>query len=108
MRFWPPKILILPNTPLKAIMFQATLLGTFDLVIGVQRYFVVGKNYLTAGALFPGNTYYFAVTAYNYNEDPQLIEAKALESPLTVFSVTTQAPPPGVRYESEVASELTG
>lgn len=74
---------------------------------GIQRYFVVDKNYLTSGALFPGNTYYFAVTAYNYNENPQLIEAKSLESPLTVFSVTTQAPPPGVRYESEVESEIT-
>jgi hypothetical protein len=86
---------------------EITVPVQFGLDKGVQRYFVVDKNYITGTSLFPGNTYYFAVTAYNYNENPQLIESKALESPLTGFPVTTQSPPPGVRYESEIESELT-
>ncbi len=113
---------------------QTKLIGTFDLVDGVttieqpkfleefgetkvvpvqfgkdngvKRYFVVDKNYLTDEALFPGNTYYFAVTAYNYNPDPQLIQDKALESSLIVIPVQTQAPSPGKRVEGKAGSTL--
>lgn len=73
---------------------------------GIQRYLELTQNAFTGEPFYPGNTYYFAVTAYNYNENPQLIEDKALESPLTGFPVTTQSPPPGVRYESEVKSDI--
>jgi hypothetical protein len=73
---------------------------------GVQRYFVVDKNYLTGEALFPGNTYYFAVTAYNYNPNPTLIQDKALESAATVIPVTTQSTKPGVRYGDTPGSEV--
>ncbi len=62
---------------------------------GVQRYFVIDKNYITGGDLFPGNTYYFAVTAYNYNPDPQLLQDKTLESSMIVIPVTTQGDAPG-------------
>ncbi len=62
---------------------------------GVQRYIVINKDYITGGALFPGNTYYFAVTAYNYNPDPQLIQDKSLESSMVVIPVTTQSATPG-------------
>jgi hypothetical protein len=72
---------------------------------GIQRYLNITKNAITQGPLYPGNEYYFAVTAYNYNEDPQLIEDMALESPLTPLTVRTQSPPPGVRYE-EVDSDV--
>ena len=68
---------------------------------GVKRYFVVDKNYLTDDALFPGNTYYFAVTAYNYNPDPQLIQDKALESSMIVIPVQTQTPGVGKRVTSK-------
>lgn len=119
---------------LNASKDQATRIATFDLVngvktiygkvfdpkygeeivapvafgqdLGIQRYIVISKNYLNGQALFPGNTYYFAVTAYNYNESPVLIEQKTLESPLTVFSVTTQSSPPGVRYGDVLQNNL--
>ncbi|MBO8152000.1 MAG: hypothetical protein H0Z30_05855 [Candidatus Marinimicrobia bacterium] len=76
---------------------------------GVQRYIVIEKDYITSLPLYEGNTYYFAVTAYNYNPEPSLIEDKALESPLTAIAVTVQEPKPGdeVSYlpEEEVSVE---
>ncbi len=71
---------------------------------GIQRYFVIDHNYLTGEPLYPGNTYYFAVTAYNY--DPDLISDPSLESALMVIPVTTQSPPPGVRYSEELGDTL--
>ena len=41
---------------------------------GISRYFVIEKDMVTGDPLYPGSEYYFAVTAYNYNPDPQLIE----------------------------------
>ncbi len=73
---------------------------------GIQRYFLVEQNYLTGEPLYPGNEYYFAVTAYNYNPDPQLIEDKALESSITPIPVTTQSTKPGVRYGADAGTEL--
>ncbi|MCK5454956.1 MAG: hypothetical protein KAJ16_11365, partial [Calditrichia bacterium] len=74
--------------------------------LGIERFIILDKDYLTSGSLFPGNSYYYAVTAYNYNADPQLIEDEALESALLVLGVQTQASPTGIRYEGEVAEEL--
>ncbi len=71
---------------------------------GIQRYFVIDHDYLTGEPLYPGNTYYFAVTAYNY--DPNLLADPSLESALTVIPVTTQSPPPGVRYSEEIGDTL--
>ncbi len=73
---------------------------------GIQRYFVIDKDYITGGPLYPGNEYYFAVTAYNYNPNPQLIEDKALESSITPILVTTQSPKPGVQYTADPEQEL--
>jgi len=61
---------------------------------GIKRAITIDKNYLTGENLFPGNTYYFAVTAYNYNPNPQFADP-ALESPAVVIPVTTQSPKPG-------------
>ncbi|UCF65533.1 MAG: hypothetical protein JSW33_06790 [bacterium] len=74
--------------------------------LGIERYLVVDKDYINNRALFPGNTYYYAVTAYNYNGDPQLIEDEALESSLLILTVRTQSPPPGVRYEGQPGGEI--
>ncbi len=73
---------------------------------GVQRYFIVEKDYLTGTAIFPGNTYYFVVTAYNYNEAPTLIEDKALESGQVVVAVVPQSPKPGVVMGGNVKSDI--
>ncbi|MFQ5583030.1 MAG: T9SS type A sorting domain-containing protein, partial [Calditrichia bacterium] len=73
---------------------------------GIQRSITIDKNFLTGGALFPGNTYYFAVTAYNYNPNPELIEDKALETGATILPITTQSTMPGVRYSSDPLDQL--
>ncbi len=74
---------------------------------GVQRYFVVDKDYLDGTPLIKGKAYYFAVTAYNYNESPQLIEDKSLESSLLVTSVTVQGSKPGERFGADPADLVT-
>ncbi len=74
---------------------------------GIQRYFVVEKDYLTGTKLYPGSYYYFAVTAYNYNQDPQLIEDKALESSVNIMTITQQGTKPGVRYASEAGGDVS-
>lgn len=63
--------------------------------VGVQRHFKIEKDYITGGPLYEGTTYYFAVTAYNYNPEPEIIEDKALESALIALSATPQEPLPG-------------
>jgi hypothetical protein len=68
---------------------------------GLKRYFNVDKDYFTGGALREGTTYYFAVTAYNYNAAPELIEDKALESAQIVLAVTVQEELPGTSYDSD-------
>lgn len=74
---------------------------------GVQRYFVIDKDYLTGTPLYPGNTYYFVVTAYNYNPAPALIEDKALESGQVVVAVVPQSTTPGVRIGGDIQSSIT-
>lgn len=74
---------------------------------GLIRYFHVEKNYFTGGDLREGTTYYFAVTAYNYNAAPELIEDKALESAKIVLSVTVQEELPGTSYDAEPNEDVT-
>ena len=74
--------------------------------VGITRFFVVDKDYVTGKPLYAGSEYYFAVTAYNYNESPDLIEDKALESAAAVLPVVVQPPPPGTRYESPAGTPL--
>ena len=54
---------------------------------GVKRQLVISKDYLTGGPLYVGSEYFFAVSAYNYNAEPPLIEDKALETALTPIPV---------------------
>ena len=71
---------------------------------GLKRYFTVEKDYINSLPLYRGSTYYFAVTAYNY--DPALIRDRALESAATIFAVTPQNPNPGYEYEGSAGQEL--
>ena len=54
---------------------------------GVTRQLVVSMDHLTGGPLYVGSEYFFAVSAYNYNAAPPLIEDKALETALTPIPV---------------------
>jgi hypothetical protein len=72
---------------------------------GVQRYIHITKDHLTGNPLYEGKTYYFAVTAYNYKEDPELIANKALETALVPTPVRVEEPAPGDSMAAE-ATEL--
>jgi len=65
---------------------------------GVKYSFIVDQDYFSGGRLLEGREYYFAVTAYAYNGDPQLLEDMALESGVNATPVTVQEPQPGVVY----------
>lgn len=73
---------------------------------GVKRQLVISQDYMTGGPLYPGSEYYFAVTAYNYNAEPPLIEDKSLETSLTPIYVRLQDAGFGTRYTSSVGSDL--
>ncbi len=75
---------------------------------GVQRFIHLTRDYVTDNPIFPGNTYYFAVTAYNYNPNPTLIEAKSLESSAIVIDggIIARDPNPGRVYGSSAFSTL--
>ncbi len=57
--------------------------------------------------LVNGIRYYFAVTAYSYNPDPNVVPNN-LESPLTAtaLTVTPHTPDPGVRYQATGGDSL--
>ena len=71
---------------------------------GLKRYFNVEKDYINNLPLYRGSTYYFAVTAYNYDAD--LVRDRALESPAIIYAVTPQNPKPGYRYEGKSGEEI--
>ena len=78
----------------------------FGLDKGIKRYFLVEKDYLTNKRLLKGKTYYFAVTAYNYNPAPDIIAAKSLESAGIALQVTIQEPLPGTRLANDAGDGI--
>jgi hypothetical protein len=71
---------------------------------GIKRYFTADKDYITGNPLYRGTTYYFAVTAYNYNKDATVV--KSMETTADVYAVTVQDPNPGWSAGSEPAEEI--
>ncbi len=65
--------------------------------LGIVRTFDITKDYLTDKPLVNGQSYYFAVTAYNFNSSPGAVPA-TLESSPTVLEIVPQSSKPGVRY----------
>ena len=68
---------------------------------GIQRYIVLDWDYVDGKPLYEGKTYYYAVTAYNQNQDPGRLTEIAQESPMTSIAVTLQEPKPGDAINSE-------
>lgn len=62
---------------------------------GIQRSLIVTEDAVRSKPLANGQEYYFAVTAYGYNPDPN-VPYQALESVASVRTVTPQSPKPGV------------
>ena len=73
---------------------------------GVKRQLLISQDYLNGGPLYPGSEYYYAVTAYNYNAEPPLIEDKALETALTPIYVRLQDAAFGTRYSASAGEGL--
>jgi len=78
----------------------------FGLDKGIKRTFTVDHDYITGGPLYTGSEYYFAVSAYNYNATPNLIEDKALESSLTPLFVKLTPSPVGTSYGADAGTSL--
>ena len=63
---------------------------------GIKRSIVIEKDAMRNGQpIVNGTEYYFAVTAYVYNPDPEAVP-NVIETPLTVFTIVPQGPNPGV------------
>jgi len=78
----------------------------FGLDKGVKRQLLISMDYLTGGPLYVGSEYYFAVTAYNHNAAPPLIEDKALETALTPVYVRLKPADFGTRYTASAGDGL--
>ncbi len=68
---------------------------------GIERYIKIERDYINGTPLFSGNTYYFAVTAYNYNSDPELPERSLESSLVPAIIVIPQSMVPGTRYPNQ-------
>ncbi len=72
---------------------------------GIEHFIDIDHDYLTGEQFYKGKKYYFAVTAYNYNDE--LDADAALESSLIPITVIPQAFVPGESYGSEVGDTWT-
>lgn len=66
---------------------------------GISRFMSVTEDRIRGRSLVNGQTYYFAVTAYNNNSSPD-VAIHSLETPLSVLSAVPHSPAPGVRLAS--------
>ena len=79
---------------------------------GIQRFFLVEKDYINDKPLNAGSPYYFAVTAYNVadaNNDGVVdknIPVPSLESSLSPILVVPQPPKPGVLLGGDAGSDV--
>lgn len=72
---------------------------------GLSRTFIADRDRLREQPLINGQPYYFGVTAYSYNPDPNAT-IKTLESPPSVVTVVPQSTKPGVRLASTPGDSL--
>ncbi len=72
---------------------------------GLSRTFIADRDRLREQPLINGQPYYFGVTAYSYNPDPNAT-IKTLESPPSVVTVVPQSTKPGVRLTSTPGDSL--
>lgn len=78
----------------------------FGVNTGIRRDILIERDYINSRPLYPGNTYYFSVTAYNYNGHPTLIEDQALESSVLAIGVVPQPNLPGISYTANTGDAL--
>ncbi|MBI9072397.1 MAG: T9SS type A sorting domain-containing protein [Melioribacteraceae bacterium] len=72
---------------------------------GIKRYMDISTDEIKGGTpLINGIRYYFAVTSYSYNEDPDAVPNN-LENPLSILTVVPNSKNPG-EITSEVYDEM--
>jgi len=70
---------------------------------GIKRFFVLEQDYINGTPLYAGNTYYFAVTAYNAKDTDKdgIVDSDvpepSLESAINLITVVPQGDKPGER-----------
>ncbi len=73
---------------------------------GIKRYLAVKGDALNGGVpLVNGARYYFAVTAYSFNSDPNAVPNN-LENPLQIFVAIPHSANPGVRYSGAAGDTI--
>ncbi len=72
---------------------------------GIQRHLIIKKDALHHQPFFKGATYYFAVTAYNYDSKGNGL--LGYESEPTIVKVTVRGPKPGERFEADLGDTLS-
>lgn len=72
---------------------------------GLKYAMSIKKDALTDEPLVNGRRYYFAVTAYSYNGDPE-VPVHSLESSLSAQTAIPKMPDPGTRYPNAVGDTL--
>jgi hypothetical protein len=91
----------------------ATKVKQFGTDSGIQRFLSITTDALRSNApLINGTRYYFAVTAYAFNPDPDAVPNN-LENPIAIFTVIPQDMKPGNRIytesgETNTAAHATG
>ncbi|MFA6469969.1 MAG: hypothetical protein WCW35_13815 [Bacteroidota bacterium] len=76
---------------------------------GIQRHFVIDKDFIGGQKLINGKQYYFAVTSYAYNTDPQGVEfgfPQILENSKSVMTIIPRGVKAGDSYGGTIGQAL--
>jgi hypothetical protein len=76
---------------------------------GIKRLFTIDQDYLAGGPLINGREYYFAVTSYAYNHDPNGITSgipQVLENSKTVMTIIPRAISAGDQLATSIDQRL--
>lgn len=77
----------------------ATKVVAFGSDSGVKRSISITTDAFKSGLpLYNGSRYFFAITSYGYNPDPNAVP-RVLENAISILTVVPHEPDPGVRYE---------
>lgn len=84
-----------------------TRVAQFGTDVGISRSISLRTDGLRGNTpLINGIRYYFAVTAYSFNADPNAVPNN-LETPLQIITVVPQSPNPGVRYQGRAGDTIS-
>lgn len=83
-----------------------TRVAQFGTDAGIKRNMTIKTDALRGNTpLINGIRYYFAVTAYSYNPDPNAVPNN-LENPLQIITVVPHSPNPGIRFQGSAGDTI--